>query len=175
MSKKVVAIIPARGGSKGIPRKNIKLLAGKPMIAYCIEAALAAGVDRVIVSTEDAEIAEVAQKYGAEVPWLRPLELAADDVPTLPVLQHALGELQKEAYVPDYVLLMYPTSPLLTTQRIREAVALAEATNADSIVSGTYDKGHYWNEDGGVWKRFFPLDLANRQQSKPLFKENGAS
>ncbi len=173
---RIIAIIPARGGSKGIPRKNIKLLAGKPMIAYIIEAVKKAkGIDRVLVSTEDVEIAEVAKKYGAEVPFLRPSELAEDGVATLPVLQHMISELQRrEGYTPDYVLLVYPTSPLLTTERIEQAVNLALESKADSVVSGVLDKGHYWINDGLVHKRFYPLQVANRQMSSPLFKENGA-
>ena len=117
MDKKIIAIIPARGGSKGIPRKNIKDLAGKPMISYIIESVKnIPDIERVIVTTEDDEIAEVAKKYGAEVPFKRPAELAEDEVATLPVLQHALEYLEKEEkYIPDYVLLVYPTSPLLSS------------------------------------------------------------
>ena len=175
-NKKIIAIIPARGGSKGIPRKNIKLLAGKPMIAYIIEAVKKCrGIDRVLVSTEDAEIAEVSKKYGAEVPFLRPQELAEDHVTTLPVLQHVISELkQKENYEADYVLLVYPTSPLLKTERIEQAIQLVLENKADSVISGVMDKGHYWIDDGGAHKRFYPLTVANRQISKPLFKENGA-
>ncbi len=173
---KIIAIIPARGGSKGIPRKNIKLLAGKPMIAYIIEAVKKAkGIDRVLVSTEDLEIATVAKKYGAEVPFLRPNELAEDSVATLPVLQNMLFELKKrEGYIPDYVLLVYPTSPLLKTERIEQAVSLALESKADSVVSGILDNGHYWINDGLTHKRLYPLQIANRQMSQPLFKENGA-
>ncbi len=175
-NKKIAVVIPARGGSKGIPRKNIKLLAGKPMIAYIIESAKKVkGIDRVIVSTEDKEIAEVAKKYGAEVPFIRPMELATDEVATLPVLQHAIKELKsKEGYIPDYVLLVYPTSPLLKSERIQQAVNMALEHDADSVVSGTYDKGHYWVEVEGGYERLYPRKLENRQLTKPLFKENGA-
>ncbi len=174
--KKIIAIIPARGGSKGVPRKNIKLLAGKPMIAYCIEAVKRVrGIDRIIVSTEDNEIASVAKHYGAEVPWIRPMELATDNVATLPVLQHAIKELAtKENYVADYVLLVYPTSPLLSSERIQAAVDLAVETDADSVISGTYDRKHYWAEVEGGYERLYPRKLENRQFTKPLFKENGA-
>lgn len=174
--KKILALIPARGGSKGIPRKNIKSLAGKPMIAYVIDAVKRAGnVDRVLVTTDDADIAAVAKQCGAEVPFLRPAELAGDAVATLPVLQHALAELKKtEGYTPDYVLLVYPTSPLLSSARIEEAIALALEHDADSVISGTYDTGHYWAEEEGTYRRLYPLELKNRQWTKPLFKENGA-
>ncbi len=176
MIKKIMAVIPARGGSKGVPRKNIKDLAGKPMIAYIIESALKVkGLDRVIVSTEDAEIAAVAKKYGAEVPFIRPKELAEDNVLTLPVLQHAVEYLNKEEnYQPDYVLLIYPTSPLLSSPRIQEAVDLALARNSDSVMSGYLDRKHYWQEVEGGWVRLYPTKLADRQHTEPLFKENGA-
>ncbi len=175
VAKKIIAIIPARGGSKGVPRKNIKTLAGKPMIAYIIEAAKRVrGLDRVIVSTEDQEIAEVAKKYGAEVPFMRPMELAGDEVLTLPVLQHAIKVLEeKEGYIPDYVLLVCPTSPLLKTERLQQAVDLALETDIDSVVSGTYDRKHYWQEVEGGWVRLSPVKLADRQHTPPLFKENG--
>ena len=175
-SKKIIAIIPARGGSKSILRKNIKLLAGKPMIAYCIEAVRAIKqLDRIIVSTDDREIAEVAQSYGAEIPFFRPAELATDEITTLPVVQHVLQYLAKEEkFIPDYVLLIYPTSPLLRSTRIQEAINLAYTTDADSIVSGTYDTHHYWYKRGENWERFYPLEIANRQLIAPLFKENGA-
>lgn len=172
----VVAIIPARGGSKGVPRKNVKLLAGKPLIAYIILSAFeSSSVDRVIVSTDDEEIAAVAKKYGAEV-IMRPAELAGDEVPTLPVLQQVLMELKSRGEdTPEYTLLVYPTSPLLHANRIKEAVDLVKEHNADSVISGTYDKGHYWQEVGnGGWTRVYPTELKNRQLSKPLFKENGA-
>jgi len=176
MDKKIVAIIPARGGSKVIPRKNVKDLAGKPMIAYIIESALKVkGLDRVIVSTEDKEIAEVAKKYGASVPFIRPAELAGDDVLTLPVLLHAIEYLDKEEnYKPDYVLLIYPTSPLLNYQRMQEAIDLALVRNSDSVVSGYLDRKHYWQEVEGGWARFYPIKLTDRQHTNPLFKENGA-
>src|SRR5690349_11475180 len=107
----VLGLIPARGGSKGIPRKNIKPIAGKPLIAWTIEAALAArGLDGVVVTTEDPEIAEVARAYGAEVPFLRPMELAADETPGIDPVLHALDMLPGF----DAVLLLQPTSPLRT-------------------------------------------------------------
>lgn len=134
---KILGIITARGGSKGIPGKNIKLLNGKPLIAYTIEAVQKSGVlDRVILSTDDFAIAEVARRYGCEVPFLRPADLADDKAAHLPVLQHAVSFLkEKEGYMPDYVLLLQPTSPLRQAFHIREAVKLAERTNADSVLS----------------------------------------
>lgn len=176
MEKKIVAIIPARGGSKGIPRKNIKDLAGHPMIYYIIKTVLAVkAIDRVIVSTEDEEIARVAKSCGAEVPFIRPHELAEDHVATLPVLQHAVNYLEKEEnYTSDYVLLVYPTSPLLSAERMKDAIALAFEKNSDSVVSGYYDYGQYWKRVEGGYIRLYPVVIANRQEMTPLFRLNGA-
>lgn len=137
MSKKILAIIPARGGSKGIPRKNIKDFCGKPLIAWAIEAAQKSGVvSRLIISTDDAEIAEVGRKYGAETSFVRPADLAEDKSPTLPVIIHAVKYLlEKENYKPDLVMLLEPTSPGRNSRHIKEAVELILKTGADSIVS----------------------------------------
>ena len=172
----IVAIIPARGGSKGIPKKNIKELCGKPLIAYIIETALKVReLDRVIVSTEDKEIAEIAKKYGADVPFMRPEELAKDETPTLPVLQHAVKYLEeKEDYRPDIVVLLYATSPLLRAERISEAIKMLKEEEFDSVLSVAEDRGHYWIEKNGGYKKLYPKVPKNRQFIKPLFKENGA-
>ena|SRR3989344_1510799 len=137
MNKKIVGIIPARGGSKSIPRKNIKLFAGKPLIAWAIATLKESGVcDRVIVSTDDAEIADVARRFGAEVPFMRPAELAEDTTPTLPVLQHAIRWLKEhEGYEPDYVVLLEPTSAAKRPFHIRGVVEMIQATGADSVFS----------------------------------------
>ena len=173
---KTILIIPARGGSKGIPRKNIKEFCGKPLIAYIIETALKVKeLDRVIVSTEDKEIAEIAKKYGAEVPFLRPKELARDETPTLPVLQHAVKYLEdKENYRPDIVVLLYATSPLLKHERVSEAIRMLKKGGFDSVLSVVEDRGHYWVETNNGYERLYPKVLKNRQFTKPLFKENGA-
>ena len=154
----------------------MKDLCGKPMMAYPIEAAKGArGVSRVIVSTESEKIKAIAMAYGAEVPFIRPIELTEDAVTSQQVLVHALDELKKlENYEPDYVLLLYPTSPLLSRERIEQAIVLAIEKNADSVISGHYDKGHYWLEADGGWERLYPIELVNSQFSKPLFVENGA-
>ncbi len=171
-----VAMIPARGGSKGIPRKNIKELCGKPLIAHIIETALKVReVDRVIVSTEDKEIVEIAKKHGAEVPFIRPEELARDETPTLPVLQHAVKYLEeKEDYRPDIVVLLYATSPLLKAGRVSEAIKMLKEEKFDSVLSVEEDRGHYWIEKEGSYERLYPIVLKNRQLTKPLLKENGA-
>lgn len=124
MKKKLLAIIPARGGSKGIPGKNIKKLAGRPLISYSIEAALKSrGIDRVVVSTDDKEIAKISKKLGADVPYLRPKELAQDKTPIIPVLVHMINYLrEKEGYFPYAVVLLQPTSPLRRVKHIEEAI-----------------------------------------------------
>jgi len=133
----LLAIIPARGGSKGVPRKNIRSVAGKPLIAWSIEAAKSStSVSRVIVSTEDPEIAKIAQDFGAEV-LTRPADLARDETPTLPVLQHVVDHLKStENWQSQAVLTLQPTSPLRTAQHIDEAWSLfASDPHSDSLVS----------------------------------------
>jgi CMP-N,N'-diacetyllegionaminic acid synthase len=135
---RVLAVIPARGGSKGVPRKNIRPVCGRPLIAYTIETALAARhlLHRVIVSTEDEEIAAVARECGAEVPFLRPAELAGDRVPTAPVLQHATRFVeQRDGIEVDWVLLLQPTDPLRDVTDIEAACALANQGGCDSVIS----------------------------------------
>lgn len=136
MDSEVLAIVPARGGSKSIPRKNIRLFAGHPLIAYSIAAGLAAEmVSRLIVSTDDVEIAEIARLYGAEIPFLRPVELSRDNTPDLPVFQHALNWLyDHEGYRPEIVVQLRPTSPFRNTVHIDRAVLqLLEHLEADSV------------------------------------------
>lgn len=132
----VLALIPARGGSKSIPRKNIKPLAGHPLLSYSVAAGLAARrVKRVLVSTDDPEIAAVARRYGAETPFTRPAELARDDTPDLPVFQHALAWLaDREGYRPDVVVQLRPTSPFRRVWHIDRAVDLLEGhPEADAV------------------------------------------
>jgi CMP-N,N'-diacetyllegionaminic acid synthase len=140
----VLGVITARGGSKGIPGKNLKPLVGRPLIDYTVEAARASDVfDRVIVSTDDAEIASHARTRGCDVPFLRPAELAGDDTPHLPVMQHAVDWLaEHQAYRPDAVVILQPTSPLRRAEDVREAVHLLEQSDADSVVSVTEVPAH---------------------------------
>lgn len=123
-SKKILALIPARGGSKSIPKKNIIDLGGFPLIAYSIAAAkLAKNINRVIVSTDSEEIAEIAKKYGAEVPFLRPAEYATDTSPVVEFFQHALKWLaENESYKPDYIVQLLPTTPLRDPALVDEAI-----------------------------------------------------
>jgi len=133
---KVLGVITARGGSKGIPGKNLKLLGGKPLLAHTVEAVNDCALDRVIVSTEDAAIAAAARSLGCEVPFVRPAELARDETPHLPVIQHAVQWLRVEAgYEPDVVLILQPTSPLRSAIDIAGALRMLELSDADSVVS----------------------------------------
>ena len=136
--KKFLAIIPARGGSKGIPKKNIKSLLGKPLIQYTIESALKSKyLDKIVVSTDDKKIADISEKLGAEIPCLRPKKLARDNTLILPVLQHMVNFLKKkENYNPFAIVLLQPTSPLRTVRHIDEAIELfLKKPKADSLVS----------------------------------------
>ena len=142
---KILGIITARGGSKGIPGKNIKLLCGKPLIWYTIDAAQKSGaLDRIILSTDDERIAEVAKSYGVEVPFMRPKELADDKTPHLPVLQHAVSWLRDhEQYKPDAVMILQPTAPLRQAFHIKEAVDIFQKSASDSVVSVSEIPAHF--------------------------------
>lgn len=145
--KQILAIIPARGGSKGVPRKNIRLLAGKSLIAWTIETALQTPcLGKVIVSTDDQEIAGVARKYGGDVPFLRPIEFARDDTTDMPVYEHALRWLaEHDDYYPDIIVWLRPTAPLRTVEDIEKAVLLLEETKADWVRSVCEAEHHpYW-------------------------------
>jgi CMP-N-acetylneuraminic acid synthetase len=131
-------VIPARGGSKGVPRKNVRLVCGRPLMAYTIQAALAsrALLYRVVVSTDDPEIAEVARSFGADVPFLRPAALAGDTVRTVPVVQHAVAWAEAADQVRiDWVLLLQPTAPLRSAADIEAALGLAAEGGSDSVIS----------------------------------------
>jgi len=133
---RVLGLVPARGGSKGIPRKNLQLLGGRTLLQRTADAALASRrLARVILSTEDAEIAEAGRRYGLEVPVIRPAALAADDTPMLPVVQHAIRFLEQQGDYYDAVCLLQPTNALRRPEDIDGAVALLEATGADSVIS----------------------------------------
>ncbi|WP_393936812.1 pseudaminic acid cytidylyltransferase [Aeromonas rivipollensis] len=133
-----VAVIPARGGSKRIPRKNIRDFCGLPMIARSIQVACESGCfDRILVSTDDAEIAEVARTYGAEVPFLRPTALSDDYTGTIPVVAHAIGQLQQEGATPDEVCCIYATAPFIQADDLRQGLNLLRQQQADYAFSVT--------------------------------------
>lgn len=134
--KRVLGLIPARGGSKGVPRKNIRLLCGKPLLQYTAEAALAAKrLTRVILSTDDEEIAEVGRRCGLDVPFLRPKELASDDSPMLPAVQHAIRTLELNGEKFDALCLLQPTNPLRNPDDIDGCIRLLEERGVDAVVS----------------------------------------
>ncbi len=172
----LLAIIPARGGSRGVPRKNVRLMAGKPLIAWTVAAAMdVAAIDHVIVSTDDAEIAEAAQAAGADVPFMRPDHLSADDTPGIAPVLHAIDMLPGF----DEVLLLQPTSPLRSAMQIGEAIALARTNGAPALVSVTEPDSHpAWmmrmDAAGGLtpWQQT-PV-ATRRQELPPVFALNGA-
>ncbi len=134
--KRILGIIPARGGSKGIPRKNVTPLAGRPLIAYTLEAACGSRhLTRCIVSTDSDDIATVAREYGGDVPFMRPSELAGDDSTSIAVVQHALRWLRDHGEEYDYVMILQPTSPLRTAQDIDACIEKIVDTGADSVMS----------------------------------------
>src|SRR5579872_4842684 len=133
---RVLGIITARGGSKGIPRKNVALLLGKPLLAYTAEAALASKkLTRTVLSTDDPEIATIGKQLGLDVPFPRPAELAKDDTPTIPVLQDVVRRLEAMGEVYDAILTLQPTNPLRLVSDIDGAIELLERTGADSVIS----------------------------------------
>jgi len=171
---KIIGIIPARGGSKGIPKKNIRLLAGKPLIAYSIEAALKSKyINKVVVSTEDEEIAEISKLFGAEV-IKRPKELGRDEVPLDPVIFHAVNFIErKENMKYDFVVTIQPTSPLLSTHTIDKAIKIILNRGYDTLISVKKETHLYWlKKDNNI----LPLykDRKNRQYLDPIYREVGA-
>jgi CMP-N-acetylneuraminic acid synthetase len=167
----VLGVVTARAGSKGIPRKNTRPLAGKPLIAYTIECALASGVfDRLILSTDDEEAARIARELGCEVPFIRPAALCADDTPHLPVMQHAVAWMRDEqSYEPDWVMILMPTSPLRQPSHIVESIALAVKSGADSVVSVDRMPAHFHPQralsvDDRGWARLYLGDRPVRER-----------
>ena len=135
-NKKVLAVVPSRAGSKRLPHKNILELSGKPLIAWSIEAGLESEyIDQVVVSTEDETIANIAKEYGAEVPFLRPVELASDKARTIDVLTYTVNKLHEAGDIYDYLVLLQPTSPLRTAIHINEAFDVLSNPKATGVIS----------------------------------------
>lgn len=132
---KILGVIPARGGSKGVPRKNIKLLGGKPLIAYTIKEALKSKLTRVIVSTEDKEIADIAKTYGADIPFMRPAALALDGSSTIEVVLHIIDELSKKNEFYDAICILQPTTPFRTASDIETCIMKFITSKSDSLIS----------------------------------------
>jgi N-acylneuraminate cytidylyltransferase len=176
---KPLVVIPARGGSKGVPRKNIKKLAGKPLIYYTIEAAREVFEDKnIIVSTDDLEIKEVVEKTGLKVPFLRPQELATDEAGTQDVLKHTIEYSEENGYYPDTLILLQPTSPFRTGEHIKEALKLYH-DDLDMVVSVKETKSNPYyvlfeeNEDGYL-RKSKEGDFTRRQDVPKIWEYNGA-
>lgn len=168
-----IAIIPARGGSKRIPRKNIRNFCGKPMLAYAIAAAEKSHCfDRIIVSTEDQEIAEVAIAFGAEVPFSRPQELADDYTGTRPIIRHAIQQLMTEGVKPEFCCCIYPTAPLLQSESLQQALNKLQQNPAVEFVfsaarfSFPIQRALLQTASGGVMP-FDPVSIVKRSQDLP--------
>lgn len=180
---RTVAIVPARGGSKSIPRKNIKLLAGRPLLWYSAEAARGARrLARTILSTEDEEIARIGRECGLEVPFLRPPDLARDDTPILPVIRHAVRTLESAGETMDAICLLQPTSPLRRSADIDACIHLLETSGADAVatmkpVPAEYNPHWvYFREHGGDMRLCTGEDapIPRRQDLPPAFHRDGA-
>ncbi|GAB4366779.1 MAG: acylneuraminate cytidylyltransferase family protein [Elainellaceae cyanobacterium] len=171
-----IAIIPARGGSKGVPRKNVLPLAGKPLIAYSIEDAKEATlVNCVYVSTDDPEIAEVSRQYGAEV-IQRPDQLAGDTASSESALIHALAEVEKAGISPDLIVFLQCTSPIRTGAEIDQAIQKLQAEQADSLLSVSPSHRFIWEEVNGAAKsiNYDYRRRPRRQDMQPQYVENGS-
>lgn len=180
---RVLGLVPARGGSKGIQRKNVRDLGGRPLLAWTAEAALAARhLSRVVLSTDDPEIAEVGRRYGLEVPFLRPADLARDDTPTLPVLQHAVAELERAGDRFDAVCLLQPTSPFRRPGDIDGCIDLLESASLDAVVSvlpvpPEHNPHWVYFRDGEGLLRLATGEeqpIPRRQELPPAFHRDGA-
>ncbi|MGH7603720.1 MAG: cytidylyltransferase domain-containing protein [Gemmatimonadaceae bacterium] len=180
---RVLGLIPARGGSKGVARKNVRVLCGKPLLQWTAESALSARtLDRVVLSTDDEEIASVGRRCGVDVPFLRPSELARDDTPTLPVVQHALEELEKAGDRFDAVCLLQPTNPFRRSVDIDGCVELLSLSYADAVMSVLRVPAEYnphWvyfrAEDGSLRLSTGEAEpIARRQLLPPAFHRDGS-
>ncbi len=178
----MIAIIPARGGSKGLPGKNIKPMNGKPLIAYTIEAAIKSkNIDRVIVSTDDEEIAKVSQQFGGEIPFMRPAELATDTAGSIDVFKYTLERLESdEGIVLNNFVVLQPTSPLRTAQHIDEAITLFFEKKANAVVSYCREAHpifwHKYLAENGKLENIFNGDYygKGRQEIRTTYYPNGA-
>ena len=177
----VIGIIPARGGSRGIPGKNLRSLGGRPLLARAADAARESGVvDRVILSTDSEEIADLGRKLGIEVPFLRPPNLGKDDSPMQPTIEHAILELEEGGWHPDIVVILQPTAPLRRGEHVASAVGILASTDASSVVSVVPIPPHYAPHyamrivDGHL-ETFLPegLCVTRRQDVEPAYSRDG--
>ena len=173
-----IAIITARGGSKRIPRKNIKDFCGKPIIAYSIEAAINSGCfDEVMVSTDDEEIAEIARKYGAKVPFMRSEKTSNDYATTIDVLLEVLAEYQKLGQEFEYLCCIYPTAPFVTHKKLKSAMEIMKTTDSDSLVPivqyGFPPQRCFVVKEGNVSYKWPENMLTRSQDLEPLYHDCG--
>jgi CMP-N-acetylneuraminic acid synthetase len=177
----VLAIVPARAGSKGVPGKNLRPLAGRLLLEYAAEAARRSGVvDRTILSTDSPEIAAAGRRIGMEVPFLRPTELSTDESPMLGVIHHAIRVLEERGWTPGIIVLLQPTSPLRQPGHVRQAVELLRATGADSVVTVVEVPKHLSPDyvmriENGVLRPFLPegAGVTRRQDARAAFSRDG--
>lgn len=177
----VLGLVPARASSKGVPGKNIRLLAGRSLLEYTAKAARESGVfERLVLSTDSPEIAEEGRRAGLEVPFMRPAELAQDDTPMLPVVRHAVDALAANGWTADVIVLLQPTSPLRRADHIRGALDLLRRTNADSVVSVIELPRHLSPDyvmriDSGRLRPFVPEGerVSRRQDARPAYSRDG--
>ena len=175
---KIITIIPARGGSKSIPKKNLVSFLGEPLISKSIQQSLnAKSINRTIVSTDDSEISQIAEKYGAEI-IKRPDSISGDEATSESALKHVLDMLEKtENYVPDIVILLQATSPLRKENDIDKAVEKFVDCSADSLISGSkFEDFLFWEKQTDSWEpvNYNPNNRMRRQDRKPQFVENGS-
>jgi CMP-N-acetylneuraminic acid synthetase len=180
---RVLGLVPARAGSKGIPDKNIRPLAGRSLLAYAVQAAAGSGViDRVILSTDAERVADEGRRVGLEVPFMRPAGLAADETPMLPVIEHAVDALTQQGWEPEIVVLLQPTSPLRTPTHVRAAVDMLRRTGADSVVTVVELPRHLSPDylmriEDGRLVSFLPdgMRVTRRQDARTAFIRDGTA
>lgn len=177
---KRLGVIPARGGSKGIPGKNLADLGGRPLLAWTVRTALESGcLDRVVVSTDDPIIGAAAREAGAEVPFFRPADLARDETPTLPVIRHLVDELTTQGWSADFIALLQPTSPFRSATDIHACFDLQTRHQAAAVVSVVESEAHpAWcftrDNDGALHPFLHAPSPSRRQELTPVFRPNGA-
>lgn len=180
---RVLGLVPARAGSKGVPDKNLRPLVGRTLLDYVGAVARESGaIDRLVLSTDSEAIAAAGRTAGLEVPFLRPRSLAQDDTPMLPVIEHAIGTLAEQGWHAEIVVLLQPTSPLRTGAHIRTAVEMLRATDADAVVTVVELPRHVSPDyvmriDGGRLVPFLPeaTPITRRQDARPAFVRDGTA
>jgi CMP-N-acetylneuraminic acid synthetase len=178
----VLALIPARGQSKGLPGKNIRPFCGRPLLGWSVLAARQSGVaDRIVLSTDDPQIAAAGREQGALVPFLRPADIAADDTPMRAVIAHAIASESESGHAPDIVVLLQPTSPLRSPRQIRDAVSMLRETGCDSVVSVVAVPSHLCPDyvmtiADGTLRSFLPegVHVRRRQDVRPAWYRDGS-